>query len=169
MRKSCYWMVLSLGAAYLLTVFVNGLRIIFSVYILFYMSPSALGSGLVTPERVHLAIGVILYFTSLFAIYRLGEYAARKIACASDGNLCRCPPGYADQSFRQMVYQFMPPICCYFSITLGVPFLNGAYKNDHEKFMAYAVSVTVLCVMLGGLFYLVSVLRKRFGSYYSDR
>ncbi|MCL2336473.1 MAG: exosortase K [Firmicutes bacterium] len=169
MGRSCRWLAISLGASYCLTIFVNSLRIIFSVYILFYLPAHDLAGGWITPERVHLALGVILYCTSLFVIYHLAEYAVRKIAWPAEKNRRRSLFSDGEHSCGPRVYQYLPPLFCYLAVTLGVPALNGAYRNNRGGFTVYALLIMVICLALYCLFYLASVLRRRYAGYQAGR
>lgn len=150
------WMFLSAFASYLLTIFVNGFRILFSIFIPIYLGmegSGTAGSGAarawsiwLTPERLHTIIGAAVYFTALSAICRLGEYASRK-CFAAPGTFLRensryqagfCPTG--------TLGGWAVPAFWYFSIVLGIPFLNRAYRNRPETFTDYALLLTAVCL-----------------------
>ena len=100
------WMALSALASYLLTIFVNGFRILFSIFIPIYLgmsgtawtdvsgsawaetagasgpAPARAWSIWLTPKQLHTIIGTAVYFTALFAVCQLGEYVSRKCSAA---------------------------------------------------------------------------------------
>lgn len=107
------WMALSALASYLLTIFVNGFRILFSIFIPIHLgmsgtartdiygpawaetagasgpAPARTWSIWLTPKQLHTIIGTAVYFTALFAVCQLGEYVSRKCS-AAPGTI---PPG----------------------------------------------------------------------------
>ena len=100
------WMALSALASYLLTIFVNGFRILFSIFIPIHLgmsgtartdiygpawaetagasgpAPARTWSIWLTPKQLHTIIGTAVYFTALFAVCQLGEYVSRKCSAA---------------------------------------------------------------------------------------
>lgn len=142
-KKGFCWLGLSLGASYLLTVFVNGFRIVISIYLPLYLQKTDIYAGWLTPEKLHTTIGTVVYFTSLFTIYHIAGYVSRKIADMPEKEL-NC----------------IPPVFWYFSIVLGIPFLNRAYEKDGTKFAEYAMLMTAVCLTIIFLFCSLSMIRK---------
>lgn len=166
MGKGFCWISLSIGASYLLTIFVNGFRIVFSIYLPLYLSRTDGYRGWITPEKLHTITGIVVYFTSLFAIYHIAGYISHNIACKQEENpepvdcMDLKHPG---QSFTEMLGSYLPPVFWYFSIALGIPFLNRAYKNDGGRFMEYAALMTAVCLTILCLFCLITIIRKHIG------
>lgn len=57
--------------SYPLTIFVNGLRIIMAFYLPPILAKAPIFGKLLTPERLHSAIGIFVYFSALLIIYSL--------------------------------------------------------------------------------------------------
>lgn len=85
-KKGVCWTLTSILASYLLTIFVNGLRIILSIYIPVYFREQNLYGSFLTPERLHTIIGTVVYFVSLLTIYHLGGYISLKTTGQTTGN-----------------------------------------------------------------------------------
>ena len=145
-KKGLLWIVLSLGLSYLFTIFINGFRIMISIYLPIYLKRTYAVTGYMTAERLHTVIGIILYFTSLFIIYYFADSISSRIANRSS-------------LYRQHFLAWMPPIFWYFFIALGIPFLNQAFRHDNKKFAEYAMLVSMVCVTIVSLFYLASSMR----------
>lgn len=85
-KKGVCWTLTSILASYLLTIFVNGLRIILSIYIPVYFRERDLYGSFLTPEKLHTIIGTVVYFISLLTIYHLGGYISLKTSGQTTGN-----------------------------------------------------------------------------------
>lgn len=87
------WIAASAFVSWLLIVFVNGLRIIIAVYLLIYLEDAGLMGGMLTQNRLHTMIGVVVYFTALLTIYRLAGCLSRERSgrfvsrCLCSGNV----------------------------------------------------------------------------------
>lgn len=141
------WVIFSVLTSYLFTVFVNSLRIIVSINLAGY------SNRLITPEKLHTLIGIVVYFTSLFAIYHLANYVS--VMIAADKN-----PLLPEKSILQMVCYCLAPMFWYFSIALGLPFLNQAYKDNCNNFWSYAGLIIGVCLGISLLFFLLFILQK---------
>jgi exosortase K len=149
------WMILSLVIIYPYTILVNSLRIIPSIYLLqmdFY-------GGLITTERVHTMEGTLVYFTALLFLYHIADKVVKRLSSRlsthfsprfspySQPHQSMGPAKEAD-SLKPAFYAVIKwslPVFFYFSITLGIPFLNGAYRNDNGKFLEYTLLVSGVC------------------------
>lgn len=115
----------SIGISHLLTIFVNAMRIVLAIYIPAFLEKTKLQGLCGTPEQLHTAIGVCVYFTSLLAVYHIAEAIFSKTAS-------KC----------------LSPVFWYFFIVLGIPFLNRSYRQDGGKFGQYALLVTSVCMVI---------------------
>lgn len=163
MKRGMCWIVLSLGVSYLITIFVNGFRIVLAIYLPVYLHMQESGSSWLTQERFHTMIGIVVYFTSLIAIYYAAGYITQKMADMPERIQDCAKSAYPEQSFLQIIRKFMPPMFWYFSFALGIPFLNRAYKGDSGKFMEFAMLITVVCLVIIFLFGMVFVIRNLLG------
>lgn len=159
-KKRLCWLMLCLTASYLFTVFVNGIRIVISIYLpmaaAFHRQTAGLGS-----KRLHTVIGIAVYFTSLFIIYHLAGYVSRKITAIEVKDLKRASS--SKHSLKTRLYQCAPPVFWYFFIVLGIPFLNRAYKNNQRDFGEYALLMTAVCFVIVLVYCLSSFLTGRHG------
>lgn len=160
MRRGFCWTVLCLGFSYVFTVFVNGIRIIFAIYIPLYFFRPDSGGGWLTPGRLHTSIGVVIYFTSLFAVYQAAGYVSQSIAALTQPLPAPAVSLKNGSSVRPMLRRCLPPVFWYFTIVLGIPLLNRAYRQEWNGFAEYAVLLTAICAALISLFCLISVIKK---------
>lgn len=144
-KKGFLWTVLSLPASYVLTVLVNVLRIILSIYIPLFLGQTGFYSSYLTQDTLHTAIGTATYFASLLVIYHLTDAYFVK------------PSGKQKKS-RNL--QYLVPAFWYFVIVLGIPFLNHAYTKGGSKFVGYAALVSSVCLPILLLFGVISAIRK---------
>lgn len=139
-KKELLWIAASLGIAYPFTIFVNGIRISLSIELPVLLSQSGqevyaagmsagLFTTLLTPERLHTAIGITVYFTSLFLIYRI---TAVLLQVPSASRFCR----------------IFPPLFWYLALTLGIPLLRRAYRSDVPAFLEYALLLLAICSLI---------------------
>ncbi len=155
LRKGFCWIATSLGLSYLLTVFVNGIRITTAIYLPICLEKSGVLNGWLTPERLHTLIGIVIYFTSLCVIYLMTGFIFRKLG---QGGF----PSPA-KPHRGIIGKYVPPLFWYFFIAVGLPFLNQAFRGNGEKFGEYTLLITGGCFSIVFLFYLISsIVQKRF-------
>lgn len=164
------WLILSLVSIYPYTILVNSLRIIPSIYLLqmdFY-------GGLVTPERVHTMEGTLVYFTALLFVYHIADKAVKSSSSRLSTHFSPrfSPSSSQHQSMEtaeaadsrkpafNTVLKWSLPVFFYFSITLGIPFLNGAYRNDNGQFIEYVVLVCIMCFSVIAVTCLLALLNK---------
>ena len=145
-EKGFLWTVLSLPVSYVLTVSVNVLRIILSIYIPLFLGQTGF-SRYLTQNALHTAIGTATYFASLLIIYHLTDAYFVK----SSGR---------QKKSRNLHY--LVPAFWYFVIVLGIPFLNHAYTKGDGKFTGYAALVSSVCLPILLLFGVISTIRKLF-------
>ncbi len=148
------WFVCSLVFAYGSTVFVNGIRIVVSVYLPNILEQRHLLDGWLTPDRLHTLIGMVLYFTSLCLIYLSVSRIHRKIfrSCRTD----RVVP-----EKRTFTVQKYAPAFWYLLIVLGLPFVKRVYHKEWEGFGQYAALVVGGCAMISAIFVLMGKVGNR--------
>ena len=144
-KKGFLWTVLSLPASYVLTVLINVLRIILSIYVPLFLGQTGFYSSSLTQDTLHSAIGTATYFASLLVIYHLTDAYFVK------------PSGKQKKS-RNL--QYLVPAFWYFMIVLGIPYLNHASTKSGEKFTAYAALISFVCLPILLLFCLTGTIRK---------
>lgn len=138
------WIAASALLSWIFTVFVNGLRIIMAVYLPICLEDVGLMGGILTQDRLHTMIGVVVYFSALLTIYRLTGLVVHKMTGSS--SLCgrKCAP----------------PVFWYFALTLGLPLLGRISGGGITEFAEFAALVTVCCAFVL-LPYVVMLLVRR--------
>ena len=176
--KGLGWIAVSIFFSWIFTVFVNGLRIITAIYLPQYLDRAGLMGGLLTPDRLHTMIGVVVYFIALLTIYRLVGYLISMLTgisgqpektdlaeqsqdtCSSQGAAGSQEVG-KQQCPRTFVRKCMSPIFWYFFMTLGLPFLNRAYLKSPAEFTELAILIVCCATLVLLPYYLLSLLRSR--------
>ena len=123
------WIAACVVFSWLFTVLVNGLRIIVSIYLPLYLERAGLMGGVLTPDRLHTMIGVVVYFSALLTLYRLVDFLLQRKTGQAGRSRC------------------IVPLFWYFLMTLGLPLLNRAYVKGAARFKEFAVLVTC-CIVL---------------------
>lgn len=136
-RKKWLWIAGCLATTYLLTLFVNAVRILLAMH--FYQSGPAF--GWLTPERLHRLEGIVVYLLALYllflALQRLSRSAARK---------------------RTLYFL---PFVWYGLIVIGVPLLNAAYRNNLPRFLEHCSFVLVGGTLMISLIMLAQMVWNR--------
>lgn len=156
--KGLGWLVVSALLSWLFTVLVNGLRIMIAIYLPMYLENAGLMKGVLTQDRLHTMIGVVVYLISLLTIYRLiGWFVRRTVendfmdggdnmgtheSADNDTDTCGKP------SLLTFMCKCAPPVFWYFVLTLGLPFLSRAGRDGTAEFTEFAVLVTGCCGFL---------------------
>lgn len=149
-KKSAFgWAAASVAVSWLYTIFINGLRIVLSIYLPLFLKKMRAFDGWISPERLHTMIGTAVYFTGLLALYRAAGYASLKIAGI-----------YSAVSPPTGIQTYLSPVLWYFGIVLEIPFLNRAVRRDWGNFGEYALLVTTLCLVFLFLIFLLTLLQK---------
>ncbi|MCM1056669.1 MAG: exosortase K [Firmicutes bacterium] len=133
-KGSC-WIAASGILSWLFTVFVNGLRIIAAIYLPIYLEEAGLmrDIDILTPDRLHTVIGVVIYFIALLTIYRLAEWSVqRKTGAALLSDLLR---------------KWAPPVFWYFALTLGLPLLHGFGQAQSGEFAVLVIGCCSLILL----------------------
>lgn len=141
--KGMCWTACSFLFSYVYTVLVNGIRIVLSIYLPLSLPRELFSGGWLTPDRFHTITGAIVYFTALFILYRLAAAYTGQPAFTGQpvrsGQPARsgCVPACAP--VLTFLRRCLPPVFWYFTIALGIPFLNGAFGNNQKAFTEYAL------------------------------
>jgi exosortase/archaeosortase family protein len=160
------WMAFSLVISYLSTIFANGIRITLAIII----KDLVFINRLLGADRAHTAIGVAVYFVSLLALFQIVDNCSRKGGDAADTlaseNICHRL--FADDRGRSSLQQSKPvniftrllkcapPLFWYFTFTLAIPLINGAYKNDGARFAGYAMLIFAICLATVLIYFLAN-------------
>jgi exosortase K len=141
LRKGVCWIAGSFVFSYPFTIFINGIRILLAIYIPVYFNKWNITADWLTAERLHTIIGTVVYVVALLAVYPLAGLVSKSKGNSSTGIPDKCKGKLP----IKMLYRFLPPMLCYFSVTLVIPFLHNAHQNDFNKFLDYARLITSVC------------------------
>jgi exosortase K len=158
-RLKLLWVFISLASAYLLTLLVNALRIILSIY--FY--DVDIYSAWITPARVHRLEGTLIYFFFLCLFYRIIKKWLYHYCCRAALRQKDRPAGLEHRSKTlQRAYIGLIPLFWYGLITLGVPLLNGALRENGTRFAEHSGMVIAGCFVVLATVFLFQLGWQRF-------
>jgi hypothetical protein len=151
-RVKLFWLAIGMVSAYVLTILVNALRIISSIY--FYNAD--IYCGWITPQRVHRLEGIVIYFFFLCLFYMI----IKKGLCFVHGKLPARQKRifhnhYRASDYYRRVRAVLIPLFWYVLITLGVPLLNAAYRGKTARFAEHGAMVVFGCLIVVGAVLLV--------------
>lgn len=144
-EAKCLWMNGSFGVTYLLTLLVNALRIILSIY----LYQADIYSGWLTQERLHRIEGVLVYFVFLCVFHLI----IRKVI-----------QYYADVKnlkYMNWIYAGLIPLCWYILITVFVPLLNASHYGNVRHFIEHCSVVLAVCFTVFLLVFFIQVCWNR--------
>lgn len=157
LRKGFLWTGCCFLLSYLAAIFVNGLRIIAAIYLPAFLARAGTHSpdspaglfwagvrSLLPPDKLHTAIGILVYFFSLLTIYRLGGYFFRKTDLPQDIRNSTGSP--AEQPMTEgFLRKCLPPLFWYFAFVLGIPLLNHVVRKNGPQFASFAALTAACC------------------------
>jgi exosortase K len=151
-RSKIAWLTISALSAYLLTIPVNALRILLSIYVY----DADIYSGWLTAQRVHRLEGVVIYFFFLCLFYRIMMKAthhylrtsAKKRSIGIQRNLTLSIDNH-------WVGAGLIPLFWYSLITLGIPLINAAYRKNGFRFIEHSGMVICGCLMVVAALFLI--------------
>jgi exosortase K len=125
-RRRAAWLLASLAMAFAVATPANALRIVLAVRL---YEMDALYGAIVTPGRLHLVMGCVVYGLALLLSFLAlerglfnGEWTERRAALA--------------------------PLGWYLAVVLGIPLLRLAFIGDPRAFLENAVMVVSICLLL---------------------
>ncbi|MBW2412347.1 MAG: exosortase K [Deltaproteobacteria bacterium] len=156
------WLTASGLNAYFLTVVVNTLRIILSIY----MYQLDIYGDWLTPLRLHRLTGIVIYFFFLClfymiinkGLYRLGLKFKRKLSN-------KFGPGHARSNSFRWPSITVTPLFWYALITLGVPLMNAAFVGNGARFAEHIGTVAGGCIVVVAAVFLLQWLWRRVKKY----
>lgn len=148
-KKNGYlWFVFCLAFSYTATVFVNGVRIIVSIYLPPFLERPETTGRFLTPDRLHTLIGTGVYFSSLCILYLLASFVCKRWFAASakdnasdEKNAPASPRG------------LFVPAFWYLLIVLIMPFCKRILTNEWEGFGEYTLLIFFTCFAVSTLLY----------------
>jgi exosortase K len=160
-RAKCSWLAASVVGAYLLTILVNALRIILSIY----SYDAGLYSGWITPERVHRLEGVFIYFFFLSLFYSIIEKALYRLSRGTTARADMLRGRRAQAGYCRWVLAGAVPLFWYFLVTVAVPLLNGAALGQAVHFVEHSVTVIGGCLFVWAAVFLMRSGWRRIGDH----
>jgi len=160
-RLRCLWLAGSLAAAYGLTVFVNAVRIVLSIY----SYDADIYSGWLTPERMHRLEGVVIYFFFLCLFYRIITAVCLLIGTAAKQN----EASRAAAELAPWKPTVLVPFFWYALVTLALPALNGAFVRNQVRFSEHATMIISGCLAVGLVIFVVQAAWRQLKSGWSRR
>jgi exosortase K len=153
-RQKLLWFFFSMVIAYILTIGVNGLRIVLAMHLF----NADIYGNLVTPQRIHRIEGIAVYFFSLFTIFLIID----SITEYSNPRLSQNSEAEQHQSLiKNLIKPAIYPVFWYLLMTLGIPVLNRAYKTDTSEFLEHSIVIILICLTGIVLYYLSALIKNR--------
>lgn len=159
MQKEFLWFGFSIVFSYLSTVFVNGIRIVVSVYLPDIMQRRHLMNGWLTSDRLHTLIGTGTYFTFLCFIYFTAARIHEHLFGWAERSFLL--PGSTPECFTACK-KLIVPVFWYLLIVLALPFAKRMYHNDWKGFGQYAAVIVGVCGSIYFLFVIVWKVRRMY-------
>ena len=152
------WLAASLVCAYILTIAVNTLRIIASIY----SYGADIYFGWITPARVHRLEGIVIYFFFLCLFYMIIIKTAHRIRRGA-GGIKITAVGYlcGQTDYFRWACTGLIPLGWYGLITLGVPLLTGAFQENGSRFKEHSWTVICASVAVLAVIFLFQLFRRR--------
>jgi len=153
-RIKLVWLATGAISAYLLTLVVNTLRIILSIY----MYNADIYWGWITPQRVHRLEGIVIYFFFLCLFYMIIKKVVHTVGRAVSGKQKDdVPKNYPVAIYFQWMWAGLIPMFWYVLITLGVPLVNAAYRANAVRFAEHCAVVVCGCLIVIAAVFLIQL------------
>jgi exosortase K len=151
-RGKILWLAAGMVSAYLLTIFVNVLRIILSIY----SYDADIYSGWLTPQRMHRLEGVIIYFFFLCLFYRIMKKAVDHLTQRAGGKQRESiEEGSVRAGYSRWALAGLVPLFWYGLMTLAIPLLNGAIDKDGGRFVEHGGMIITGCLIVLAVVFLL--------------
>ena len=153
------WLTTSFLSAYFLTVGVNAIRIIVSIF----SFNADIYFGWMTPQRVHRLEGIVIYFFFLCLFYMIIVKVIHQLTRKTGGKKQaiighNCGVTY----YLRWVWAGLIPLFWYTFVTLGVPLLNGAYHMNAARFTEHGGMVLAASLAVLGVIFSIRLASKLF-------
>ena len=165
-KREMAWLALSLPVAYLYAIGVNGIRIVLSVCLppmvpslLRPLPHSAAILTWLTAKRLHTLIGATVSLIFLFLLYRIAGLLFNRIFSHRTGQAFSASHAHP-YTAKRFVWQYLPPLLCYFSIVLGIPLFGRIRKSEWDGFADFALLTAAACLAALLPFCLTAFLRR---------
>lgn len=149
------WFVFSAAFSYCATIFVNGIRIVVSIYLPVPFERAGILDGWLNPDRLHTLIGTVVYFSSLCVIYPVASYICQHGFIRSAKKSTKATPDHLRHGFKLLI-----PAFWYLSAVLALPFFRRLLQNNWEGFGSYTVLIIGTCAVISISGVLISLHKK---------
>lgn len=164
-RNGYLWFGFCIIFSYIATIFVNGIRIIASIYLPLLLERPGMAYRFLTPDRQHTLIGTVVYFSSLCLLYLFSASVCRKFLCSQTKvqDAAEKPASAAPVSPRTLrPRRILVPAFWYLLTVIGLPFCKRILTNDWEGFGSYALLVCGSCIVISSFLYVPALFRQRY-------
>ncbi|MBU0992838.1 MAG: exosortase K [Proteobacteria bacterium] len=150
------WLIASVLWAYSVTLCVNTLRIMISIF----TYQSTLFGGYLTWERIHRLEGIFIYCIALYGVHAIVRMGVRYYGHALNSKkIISTPSAFFSESTA--IWIGITPLIWYIGLTIIIPVLNGAYKKNTSMFIEHCLMVFLISGMCWGGTVLFHKLRNR--------
>lgn len=149
------WFAFSAVFSYCMTILVNGIRIVVSIYLPVPLEQMGALSGWLNPDRLHTLIGTVIYFSSLCMIYPVASLICRRLFLRSVRENTKTTPAYFNLNIKLLI-----PAFWYLLAVLALPFLRRILQNNWEGFGSYVILIAGACVIISAPVILISLHKK---------
>lgn len=138
--RKLLWLPFCFGFSYFSTVLVNGGRIALAIYVPVWMERAGINIPGLTPDRLHMLIGTVVYFSFLLLLQPAAAVLTDRLFVDSD----------VFRSSRRILNTLIMPVFWYFLAVLAVPFAKRLITGDMEGFGRYAIPIVLTCLVIEG-------------------
>ena len=157
-RARLIWLGSCFLSAYVLTIVVNSIRILVSIY----TYNADIQFGWMTAPRIHRLEGIVIYFFFFSLFYMIiNEAICRFRGAAAYKRLPTGRPGVTRTNYVGWICAGLIPYSWYGLITLVVPLINGARQQDAVRFAEHCAMVLVASSAVLGAVLLVRMTINR--------
>ena len=152
------WMGVCAASAFLLTITVNTLRIIVSIYTI----KADLHYQWMTPERLHRIEGVFIYFIFLCLFYSILGKTIH--LCNRNKILKKKRRININRISGQTIAAAFIPFFWYGLFSMCIPFFNRAHIKNGPQFVEHCLVIFSVCLAVFLLIFLIQLCCRRIGS-----
>lgn len=142
-RIGYLWFTISAAFSYCTTVFVNGIRIVASIYLPIPLEQAGVLNGWLDPDRLHTLIGTVVYFSSLCVIYLVASFIFQHGFIHATEKNTKTAPDNLRHGLKLLI-----PAFWYLLTVLALPFLRRMIQNNWDGFASYAMLIIGACVAI---------------------
>ena len=147
-QRQLSWYLGCAAGSYLITLFVNTLRILVSILLI----TNSIHAGWLTPGRVHRVAGILIYFFFLIFFYHIIQKILSRTTEEKKHALTRPPgPSPGKNCLSAYLSWSILPLACYWAITIAVPWFNGACGKNPAGFAEHCLTVITISATMTGL------------------